>query len=52
MSFEALNWLSRAIVGAVVLSTLWLANITDNTERRPRLVAGVSAEVQPSAQKP
>ncbi|MCU7374533.1 hypothetical protein PEC18_27755 [Paucibacter sp. O1-1] len=42
MNFEVLTWLSRAIVGAVVLSTLWLAAITDNTHKRPRFVAGVS----------
>ncbi|MDC6168880.1 hypothetical protein [Paucibacter sp. XJ19-41] len=42
MNFEVLTWLSRAIVGAVVLSTLWLAAITESTQQRPRFVAGVS----------
>ncbi len=43
MNFEVLTWLSRAIVSAVVLSTLWLAAITDSTQQRPRFVAGVTA---------
>lgn len=42
MNFEVLTWLSRAIVSAVVLSTLWLATITDSTQQRPRFVADVT----------
>lgn len=42
MNFEVLTWLSRAIVSAVVLSTLWLAAITDSTQQGPRFGAGTS----------
>lgn len=34
-----LTWLTRGIVGGVVLSTLWLANATDQAQHRPSLLS-------------
>jgi hypothetical protein len=52
-----LTWLTRGIVGSVVLSTLWLANATDQVRRHPSLldptdrVATATAEALAPAQR-
>jgi hypothetical protein len=47
MNAFLLTFLTRAIVGAVVLSTLWLANATDRADRRPRHLAANTAVEAP-----
>jgi hypothetical protein len=42
MNAFLLTFLTRTIVCSVVLSTLWLANATDQVDRRPRHLAANS----------
>lgn len=46
MNFHKLTWLARAVIGAVVLGTLWLAHAAheaDQAHRKPRLIAAEPA---------